>query len=317
MEREWIYLTNPIITATQDSNVLGIRISNFHDGALFNNSGNPFIAGFYATYHPINVAYGTAFSTHKSKAAAQISSTNAFNLLITQLGFEKINALDAAISVVRPKGSSGYLALLPHGHNPFQTGTQEERIQALVTLSISIGTDTALADVKTAVDDFTLLLKNADTAQKSAFNAVMIAANALETARIAMANEQYANLGALMRQFKTNPSLAASYFDLVSIRKGKQIFYQNSVKKNSKKLIVQRTLLPDAELELSNIGDTVLRFYLASTKTGIISAVFIELVPTEVKTVTAAELGNVRDDHFLMVFNPDLINKGEFTVEFL
>ncbi len=28
-------------------------------------------------------------------------------------------------------------------------------------------------------------------------------------------------------------------------------------------------------------------------------------------------MGDVNADHFLMVFNPDLVNKGEFTVEFL
>ena len=317
MLRPWIFLINPILTATEDSNVLGIRISNFHDGALFNNAGNPFIAGLYSTYHPIHQTYVTAFSTNKSKEGLQIGATNSFNLLITQLGNEKINAYDASIAVVYAKGTPQYMALLPNGHSPFQTGTQEERIASLVTLSLSIGTDASLETVQEAIDAFVLLLKNADTAQKSAFNAVVNAANALETARVAMANEQYANLGALMRQFKTNPTLAAGYFDLVSIRKGKQIFYQNSVKKNSKKFIVQRTLLATDEIELSNIGTTILRFYLSDRKTGAISRTYIELAPDEVKTVSASELGDVTLQHFLMVFNPDLINTGNFTVEFL
>lgn len=317
MDRPWSFLMNPILTVTENSNVLGIRISNFHDGALFNNVGNPFIAGLYSTYHQINLTYVNAFSTLKSKTGLQISATNAFNAFMVKLGSENINAIDASIAVVYAKGSTQYIALLPYGHSPFQTGTQEERIAALATLSISIGTDVALETVKDTVDALILVLKTADTAQKSAFNAVVVASDALETARIAMANEQYANLGALMRQFKTNPSLAAGYFDLVSIRKGKQTFFQNSVKKNSRKFIVQRTLDATAEIELSNIGETVLRFYLSDRKTGVSGAVFVELTPGEVKTVTADELGDVTLLHFLMVFNPDLINKGEYTVEFL
>jgi hypothetical protein len=317
MIRPWLFLMNPILIVTENSNVLGIRISNFHDGALYNNTGNPFIAGLYATYHPIHQTYNTAFSTNKSKIGLQIGATNAFGLLINQLGNEKINAYDASIAVVYAKGTPQYIALLPNGHYPFQQGTQEERIAALATLSISIGSDAALETVQEAIDAFVLLLKAADTAQKSAFNAVVLAGNALEAARIAMANEQYANLGAMMKQFKTKPSLAAGYFDLVSIRKGKQIFYQKSAKKNSNKFIVQRTLLPDAEVELSNIGDTVLRFYLSDRKTGAIGTVFIELAPDEVKTVSASELGDVTLLHFLMVFNQDMVTTGNFTVEFL
>ena len=308
---------NPILTVTEDSNILGIRISNKHDGALFNNTGNPFIAGLYASYHPIHVTYLGAYSTHSSKEGLQKGATNALGLLFDQLGFEKVNAWDAAIQIVFPKGSTGYLSLFPSGHYPFQQGTQQQRKAAASTLSITIGSNVDLETVKEDIDAFIVLLTDADTAQQSAFNAVGVAANDLETARIAMANEQYANLGAMMRQYKTNPSVAADYFDLVAIRKGKQIFFQNSVKKNSKKFIVQRTLTPDAELELTNIGDTTLRFYLSDKKTGIIGDVFVEIVPAEVKTVTASELGDVRADHFLMVFNPDLVNKGEFTVEFL
>lgn len=317
MEREWIYLMNPILSATLGSNILGIRISNTHDGKLFNNTGNPFIAGLYGTYHPIHLAYVLAYATHKSKETIQLGLTNAFTLLIDQLGNEKINAFDASIAVVYAKGSPQYISLLGNGHYPFQQGTQEVRIASLVSLSLAIGADTALADVKTAIDAFVLLLKNADTAQKSAFNAVEVASTALELARVTMAQEQYANLGAMMRQYKTNPSQAAAYFDLPAIRRGKQTFFQNSAKKNSKKFIVQRTLDPTAEVELSNIGDTVLRFYTAATKTGAIGTVFKELAPGDILTVSVSDLGYSDTQHFFMVFNPDLINKGEFTLEFL
>ncbi len=258
MEREWLYLINPILTATTGSNILGIRISNAHNGRLANNEDNPFIASLHATYNPIHKAYTDAFSFHKHKVGLQISITKTFILLLEKLSFEKINAFDASIAVVHHKGSSKYIALLSKGHYPFQQGTQEERIAAVEALSIGLSEYEELGALKETVDAFILELRIADTAQKAAFNAVVLAANALELARVAMAEEQYSNLGKLMSHFKTNPKLAAAYFDLQAIRRGKQILFQKNINKNSTKFIVKRTMDANAELTLSNSGNSVL-----------------------------------------------------------
>ncbi len=58
-------------------------------------------------------------------------------------------------------------------------------------------------------------------------------------------------------------------------------------------------------------------FYLSDRKTGTIGSVFIKLEAGEEKTISISELGDAAKMHFLMVSNPDLINKGEFIVEFL
>ena len=317
MERVWIYLINPILTSSQGSNIIGIRVSNFHDGALFNGTADPFISDLYDNYHPIHQAYITANNTYKSKTGLQIGTTNAFTLLVDNLANVKINAWDASIQVVYPKGSSKYIALLPNGHSPFQTGTQLERIAAASALSLSIGTDLALAGVKKNIDNYVSDLTLSDTAQKGAFNAVDIASKALELARVAMAQAQFGDLGAMINQYQTDATQATAYFDLEAIRKGKQIYFVNSVKKTANKFIVERTVDAEAQMILTNTGVTVLRFYLSDKKTGAIGATFVELAPDTDKTVYVSDLGDITLLHFLMVYNPDTINKGEYTVEFL
>lgn len=317
MDRVWIYLINPILTATQSSNIVGIRISNFHDGALAGGIADPFIDACYTYYHPFHSAYILANNTHKSKLALQIGATDTFTLLVTNLGSVKINAWDAGIQVVYPKGSTMHKTLLPNGHNPFQEGPQLDRIATASALSLSIGGDLSLASVKADIDATVLAITKADTAQKVAFAAVELASKNLEIARVNMSNAQYANLGSMIKQYNATPTQATTYFDLEAIRKGKQIFFENSVKKTVNKFIVERTVDAEAQVILSNTGVTTLRFYLADKKTETIGETFVEVLAGESTTVYVSVLGDIATLHFLMVFNPDLINKGEYTVEFL
>jgi len=317
MERIWIYLINPVLTATLGSNALGIRISNTHDAKLFAGISDPFIAGLYATYHVVHIVYTKAYNWHKSRESVQQGLTSDFMALLKKLGFEKINLWDSSIATVYPKGSAKYKSLLANGHAPFQNGSQQERISAATSLSLSIGADPSLAAVKTDIDTFVTELEDADTAQKGAFMEVEKASNDLETARVAMAEEQYGNLGAMIKEYKKTPIKAAVYFDLKAIRKFKQIFFQNHVNKKSSRFIVERTVDDAAQATFSNIGDTVLRFYLSDKKTGEIGTTFLELAPNTDKTIFLSTLGDLSMLHFFMVQNLDTINKGEFTLEFL
>lgn len=317
MERAWSFLQNPILSVTQERNPLGIKISNWHDSALSNDSGDPFILSLYTPYHLINKTYLTAFASQKSKVQYQISCTNIFTGMINDLAMARINAWDSAIQVVYPIGSSRYLEMLPHGHAPFQAGTQEERKAAVEALAISIGADAALAALLTLVTDFYTVLEKADTLQKGAFTDVNTASENLETARVAMAEGQYGNLGALMQHFKNAPDKAAKYFDLKSIRSGKQMYFTAHVKKLSIHKIVERTLAPDAQILLTNIGVTDLKFYASDRKNGTIGMTFILVTPGNSITISASDLGDMTLNHFIMVYNPDTINKGEFELEFL
>jgi hypothetical protein len=317
MEIEWSFCMNPILSATDGSNVLGKRINNWHDGALYANRTNPVILAMYNIYHPISFIYVNANADWKSKEGIQMAKTAIFTAAVTDTGSARINAWDAAIQMQRPKGSPGYLALLAHGHDPFQTGTQEEIKDAVLALSKAIGTDAALATLKGEIDAFYITLDDKDRDQKEAFTNLTDASTALEVARVEMCIAQYADLGTLMSYFARTPLSLKVYFDLKSIRNGRQTLFTGKVKKNYFHKIVERTLLPDAPIMLTNNGATDLQFYISDKKNGTIGATFITITAGNSKEIVASDLGDVATLHFLIVFNPDMVNKGEFEVEFL
>jgi len=313
----WHYLINQIDNVTKESNILGIRISNTHDGKLFGNISDPFIAGIYETYHPVHVTYIKAMAVHGAKIKLQKEATDIFTSLITKLGFEDINNIDSALQMVYNITTPKYKSLLGTGHAPYQHGTQEERIAALNALKTAMETDVALTAVTSMVDHIYTALTTADTNQKGAISAVEIASKTLEIARKDMSDEQFGDLGLMIHEYRKDPSKATPYYDLQALRNFNQTFFQRHVNKSASKFIVERTVEATAQATFNNIGVTTLRFYIATSKTGIIGATYLEVLASETKTVFINTLGDITALHFFMVENMDAINKGEFTLEFL
>lgn len=317
MKTAWSFLINTFLVVTNQSYRLGLRISKVHDSALFSKIADPFILGLYNIYHLIHLAYSDAYAEWISFKKLQLGATQAFLDLLKLLGNAKINAWDAAIAGVYAKGTPKYKALLANGHKPFQTGTQEDRIAAVFALIKGIGTDALLAVLKAEIVLAHKDLVEADTAQKAAITATANASIALETARVLMAEGQFSDLGLMMSQYVKSLLSIAPFFDLKAMRKGQQVLFMRLVKKLTVVNIVKRTMLADEQLLLENNGVTILRFYLGLEKNSISGLVFIEVLPGEQKTVSASDLGDVATQHFLLVYNPDLVNKGDCTVEML
>ena len=314
---QWHFLVNQIDNVTKESNVLGIRISNTHDGKLFGNITDPFISGLYDNYHPFHLDYVKANANYTAQIKIQTGLTKDFTALLTKLGFEDINAIDSAIQIVYNITTTKYSTLLGKGHAPFQNGPQEERIAAVLALSVTMAGDLLLATVKDMVDKIYDILSKADTAQKGAFSTVENAGNALETARKNMADEQFGDIGSMMQEYRKDPSKAAVYYDLQAIRNFNQTFFQRKINKKASKFVVERTVDNAAQMTIANIGVTTLRFYLSDKNTGEIGTVYQELVAGDEKTIFINTLGDVTLLHFFMAQNMDAVNKGEFTLEFL
>ena len=315
--RLWSFLINVFDIATAGSFRLGLRVSRIHFTALQANIANAAILLLFNAYKIVHLNYLAKYAALKTQVALQVTLTAALKTLFASLGNEKINAWDAAIAVVYAKGTDRYNTMFPRGHRPFQRGSQEDIISALTSLSLAIGADVALAAVKADVDAFLATISSALDVQKTSIETTKLKSGELEEARITMCNAQYADLGSLMALFVNNREFVGSFFDLLTIRNIRQMVFQGHVKKVEIRTIVQRTISATDQLIFENDGDTELRFYLSATKGGAIGATFITVAAHTETTVSASDLGDVTSQHFLMVFNPDTINKGEFTVEFL
>ncbi len=308
---------NVIEIATGSSFRLALRVSRIHYNALQANIADAVVLALYNAYKPFHLAYLAKYGAWKAQLGIQKGLTAALYEMFAQLGFEKINAWDVAIASVYAKGTVRYQQMFPNGHGPFQHGTQDEKVEAINSLSIAIGADVALAAVKLDVDNFYIAITLAVDTQKTSIETTKVKSNELEAARVEMCDAQYVDLGSLMAHYVSNKVFIGTFFDLLTIRNITQMVFQHAVKKEAVHTVVERTIEATDQLEIENDGVTELRIYLSDVRDGAIGAMFIIVPAGGHITVLASDLGDVTTQHFLMVFNPDTINKGEFTIDFL
>jgi len=317
MDRIWSFLSQVFAIATQNSFRLGVRISRIHLNAMNAYSGDAFVTGLFNIYKVVHLNYMAKYNAWKAQLQQQLADTAAMELLFKQLGYETINAWDVAIANVYAITTVRYKALFPHGHNPFQSGSYEDRLAAIEALLLIIGADASLTAIKSTIETFRDNLVLAINTAKTSIETTTRKSNELETARLEMCDAQYGDLGDLMSHFRTTRDVIGDFFDLLTIRNITQMLFQGTVKTVNVHTIVERTVDGTAQLILENDGTTELRFYLSLVKNGVIGATFVTVAASATATVPVSSLGDAATMHFLMVYNPDATDKGHFTVEFL
>jgi len=313
--RNWIFETNPFLNASDNSYLKALKLSTYHDSALSAAQSDPFILGLYTSYHPVHLKLKTDYDAWKAKGGMQQGETLNLDQLLSMLSHTKIQGWDNRIQIVYPQNTPEYKKLMPGRRGPFQTGTQEQRLHAVQTLSVVIGADTALATLKTEIDSFYTQLDNAYTKQKQSLNTTKNEGSALEKSRVAMCTSQYANLGALMQKFASSPTGIEPFFDLKTLRSAQQAFFTGQLKAGEIFTIVKHTFSEGDEIYLNNKGVAPLDFYLSPAKGERPVATTFKLAHGE-QTVQAQSLGKLSDT-YVMVYNSDPNLPAEFELEIL
>ncbi len=316
MKLLWSYLINQILVATFNNYRKAVRISIYHDSALYAEITDPYVASLYNDYHPLHLALVAAYDKWLAQQGAKQGETLSLNQLLRLLSGSKIKAWDIAIQTVYSNETADYKKLLPKNRIPFQKGSQSDRISYVKALSNAIGTDASLATVKADIDLFYTLLSEALTDQKGSKETTTNYSELVEAARVAMAQRQYYNLGGFMQKHFTNPEVIAKYYDLVAIRTAHQVLFSGHVNPLAAHFIVKHTFGLQDQIKIENKGATVLYFYLASIKGGTLPEHFITLQPGAQYSGLASGLGSL-NDKLIMVNNPNTLNKGEYEFEFL
>jgi hypothetical protein len=312
---DWSYLENPILNATEGSYKLAVQISNYHLSALKASLDVPFIAAMFAAYEPIHEDLADKYSTYVAQGGTQQGESLSVKQLLRLLSSTKIREWDVAIQSVYPNDKARYKELLPRRRRPFQNGKQSTRIDNVGVLSLSIGSDSLLTAVKADVDLFNTRISNAYGIQQGSISHTSFQSNEVEFARVAMCVAQYCNLGTFIQQYGATPKRIATYFDLKNIRQHIQVLFKGQLKALKIKCICVRTFKLDDEIELTNLGDTILYFYMVEMKKNKPSMLVIVQPGTKI-TVKASELGNLLF-RFLMVYNTNKVEKGKFELKLL
>lgn len=304
MTRDWHFEINPFLVATRDSYPNARKISIFHDTALANVSTDPFFGPIYTAYHPLHTAFMTAYDAWVSQGHVQIGETLNLDQLLSLLLSSKISQWDVAIQNVYTKKTPQYATLLPHHRVPFQNGTQDDRIEAVKSLSTNLTGITALASVKTDVDNFYNQLNTANTTQKSGKTSKTAHSGSLETSRINICNSQYATLGLLINHFSTAPENISTYFDVATVRSGSQVHFTGHLKPAHIHCVCKHTFALLDSITIHNESTVVLHVYSGLTKDTPAPVMAIPIAAGAKQTVKAGTLGNVADT-YLIISNPD------------
>jgi len=311
--RDWSFATNPFTIVTEKSYYNALALSTYHDNALQAAKADAAIAALYTTFHPIHVAYKSNYDAWITQGGTQQGETLNFYQMQHLLSGSKIQQWDIKIQNVYLPTSPQYKKILPNKRSPFQKGTQLERLHAVQALSKSIGADASLAAVKTDIDTFYTQLELAYNTQKGSISTTKSSSSNLETARIALCNAMYGNVGALIQKYATNPIKIEQFFDQKIMRRSQQVFFTGHVKPAEVITVVKHTFTDTDEIYLNNIGTVALQVYLATSKNLHPSATTYKLTPGE-HTIPIKSLGSITDT-YITIFNPDANIVGSYEVE--
>jgi len=314
----WSFAVNPFLAATNGSYANTHRINNFHLAALNTAQANDsFFATMYNGYKPLHDAFETAYANFLAQGGTQQGSGMGLTSLLSETT-AKINHWDAVVQTVYAKGSSQYIALFPNGHTPFMQGTQENRIINIKALGIAMSNDAALSIIKTEVDSFYADLNAAFILKNNEQNKTGIHSAACDAARTALCIQEYANLGEIMAKFYQTPEAVAAFFDLMNIRSHQQTDFTHLVKPVHLYTIAKRTLAATDQIRISNTGNIPLRFYAANSKDEAIGvSPFLEVAGGTNNDYAASLLGDITNNHFIIVYNPDSVQTGSFVFDLL
>ena len=266
MKRTWLYLQNVFANVTANSFVKFMKISLYHFNAITAKAGDPFFDTLIANYNLAHKNYLTLYNKWTASEGTHKGSTGLFDSLLQTLSITNIEDWDIKIQNIYKKGTPKYVALLPHGRKPFQSGAKDDRVIAVSNLITAIGTDASLVAVKALVQAVSDSLVAARSVQQGTIGGTNHFSDDLELARLVAAKLMYKNLGLLIANFFEAPESASAYFDLETIRHAEQAEFLGHVSAHDDHFIAKRTLQPDDVIRLINTGTVPLVFRLADEK---------------------------------------------------
>ncbi len=314
MEKKWSFVVNPIETSTKRNYQKALLISSFHLNALQANITIAFILALYNYYLPIHNAFAAAYTAWEAQQGAKEGKTDSLKKKLAELRNTKIKQWDIGIQNVYLDGTPEYTALLPNHRVDFQSGKQLPRITAIKTLSTAIGTDAALADIKADIDDFYAIIKDIYDKQQGSKSSTKTKSENVESARVAMCNAQFGNLGKFIQEYCANPDALIPYFFLEEIQRRAQDFFMGTIKPERNKFLRRFTFKATSKVKILNKGNCDLKFYIVQTKFSPMPTLMFTVHPGEEITTLASALGNI-SNRIIMIYNPSdaIIGKYEFT----
>ena len=310
---------NPFEAATRGNYPLAIFIGKQQRDSLFIDSTTlPIAKTCYDLIAPKVTNLENAEADLLSQKGTQGGKVATFKQLEEGMSIT-LDGWQSEIKHVYKVDSIQYHVLFPNGKGPFTKGTQQHKIDAVLALLKSIGTDASLATTKVEIQAFydamTLAFKTKGTSKRSTINESI----AVEVARKELCDVMEGNFGKLIDFYFKTPMLAAKYFDEPAMHGKLQKSFMISLNPLKTKNVFTRTFAnPETqELQFTNLTTSVLRFFLTDIKTGLIGTLYIEVPAMATVTRLLSNCGDPTTQIFLKVMNIDLHTAGKCRVKVL
>ena len=316
----WRYLINTFNVNTVGSHVKMLSLSTDTHAKLKAEESNPLIAEILLIFEAVFFAYRDIGQQYDFRVGDYRGATLGFENIIDSVP-QVIRVWESGVRAVYIEDSPEERAIFPGKRGPFQTGTYENRLNAIGSLATKTTGIPALAGVGAQVTSFYNTALAARLAQQTDEGSVGQTIDLRENQRILLSNELMGVLGKLMFMHRFNLVEVERYFDLSLLRKtgdDEPLIYEAVAP------IGISEINPDFELE-NPTTDTLLKIKNLSTGTQVLSFYFsvvnnmppmppmvLVLNAEQEQTITLGQLGF--PNQFFLVQNTGP-TAGKFSIE--
>ena len=302
----WFYLRNVFNNVTSSNYKRMLSLSADHKAKLQQDSAtNPAINTLYLLLLPAFNAYTEKYAEVTSNYGQYRGATSTVETLASELN-KQIKNWDIKILNVYDDSTPEYLALMQNGRKPFQSGTYEQRLNAVKALAISLAIYPSLSAVLPLVVAFRDDFEEARNIQQGLEHNDKMLRQELEQAREALAIVMHQIFGHLIALYAATPGIIESYYELQYLKAPAPKENLNpplNINANSRQQAMEGLFVSTDNFELENPGDTDLGYFVTETDLAATPNDIVFLQPKTKQVFTLAELSDRTTPRKLIVVN--------------
>ena len=288
------------------------------DSTFADSATVPIAMTCYTRAKPKYDIFSACNITHSSQTGTQSGKVSSMKRILKGMTLQ-VDDWEAKIKAVYAIDTEEFKALFPQGKEPFNSGSQQKRVDAVATLLLTIGTDASLAAVKVLVQAFYDTMFASFNTKDVSKKSTKTDSKATEKARKAMCNVMQGNYGLITDEFQEDLTLGEKYFDEAYMGNKLQVIFNLKIKMLTTKKVLKRTFAHPLtqQLQIINNSNTTLYLFLGANKMSVIGTVFVTIPPMSNTTHLLTAFGDPATETFLKAYNTDDKVKADITVKVL
>lgn len=305
-QNPWRYRINTFDANTIGSNVKMLSIASDTYAKLKAEQADIAIGSILLFYEPPFFAYRDICQQYDVRVGNYRGATLSFEQTMDLIPL-KLREWESSIRAVYIEDSPKERAIFPSKRTPFESGTYEDRLNAIGALYAKLSVDPVLMPVSGQVSSFYNSALAARLAQQVDEGSLNQLSDLRENKRLQLSTDLMGVLGQLLFIHRTNLEEVDRYFDLSMLREPGVDDISGSLAPNALVNVKtgSHTITPDTRLKIYNLSSVFapLIFGFAETPDSAVLSASLTLNPGESVEKTIAELGYNTANHYLNILN--------------